>query len=174
MAEKGLPGPRGQDGEPGLPGSPGTNPSFYSKRCIFTQFKPQKVTLFVVCFLCCQEAQVRLDRMVSPVYQEGRVNLDSQASDFQDPQELKVSTSATILIFLPPLFHPLQHSSSVFCLHTGFPGIPGQPGAPGGPGRPGVDGLPGQPGLSGQKVERQILPLFVMSVDGSWVNQVLL
>lgn len=24
VAEKGLPGPRGQDGEPGLPGQPGT------------------------------------------------------------------------------------------------------------------------------------------------------
>lgn len=28
IAEKGLPGPRGQDGEPGLPGVPGT-PLFY-------------------------------------------------------------------------------------------------------------------------------------------------
>lgn len=38
-----------------------------------------------------QVAQVSPDKMVSLVYQEGRVILDSQASDSQDPQELKDS-----------------------------------------------------------------------------------
>lgn len=38
-----------------------------------------------------QVAQVSLDRMASLVYQEERVNLDSQALDSLDPQELKDS-----------------------------------------------------------------------------------
>lgn len=38
-----------------------------------------------------QVTQVSPDRMVSLVYQERRVTLDSQALDFQDPQALKVS-----------------------------------------------------------------------------------
>lgn len=48
-----------------------------------------------------QEARVHPDRMVSPVYQEGRVNLDSQASDSQDPQELKDSQVFPASLELP-------------------------------------------------------------------------
>lgn len=42
-------------------------------------------------FLEHQVTPVSPDRMVSPDHQEQRVNLDSQASDSQDPQELKDS-----------------------------------------------------------------------------------
>lgn len=38
----------------------------------------------------CQVTQVSLDSLVSLVYQEPRVILDSRASDSQDPQVLKV------------------------------------------------------------------------------------
>lgn len=52
-----------------------------------------------------QVAQVPPDRMVSLVYQERRVTLDSQVSDFQDPQELKDSQ------VLPASQELLQHQA---------------------------------------------------------------
>lgn len=48
-----------------------------------------------------QESQVHPDRMGSPVYQERRVSLDSQASDFQDLQELKDSQVFLASLELP-------------------------------------------------------------------------
>lgn len=120
------------------------------------------------------------DRTVSLVHQERRVTLDSQASDSQGPQELKVKTFSFLLVDLcsffffpyPPVLdlhilisvhpphkfsfnrHLSSPSSSLFFSPPGFPGVPGQPGPAAGPGRPGVDGLPGQPGFPGSKVCR--------------------
>lgn len=51
-------------------------------------------------FLFHQVAQVSPGRTVSLVYQEQRVNLDSQASDSQDPQELKVKMFTLVPSFL--------------------------------------------------------------------------
>lgn len=115
MAEKGLPGPRGLDGEPGLPGSPGTLLLFYSKGHFFMQCS-LRVTRNQgdTCFSCLigfalhfffhQVAQVSPGRTVSLVYQEQRVNLDSQASDSQDPRELKVKMDTGPILPPPNLF----------------------------------------------------------------------
>lgn len=57
---------------------------------------------FATC--CYQVTQVNPGSLVSLVYQDPRVNRDSQASDFQDPQDLKVHP-------LPHFLHKLNPTS---------------------------------------------------------------
>lgn len=59
---------------------------------------------FALHFFFHQVAQVSPGRTVSLVYQEQRVNLDSQASDSQDPRELKVKMDTGPILPPPNLF----------------------------------------------------------------------
>lgn len=109
VAEKGLPGPRGQDGEPGLSGSPG-------KTIVIIPLL--SCSCSCVCLLsdyfamgCYQVTQVNLGSLVSLVYQDPRVNQDSQALDSPEPQDLKVEPLSHFL-------HELHLSSLlVFLFH---------------------------------------------------------
>lgn len=64
-----------------------------------------------------QVAQVSPDCLVSLVYQDPRANLDSQVSDSQDPQELKVYTSSQSI---PPNLSAFVATPSSHCASSLF------------------------------------------------------
>lgn len=117
VAEKGQPGPRGQDGEPGLPGANGTQTPSDNQNPANPQPKREDCLLsywFLCCTFCYQVIRVSLGSLVSQVYQEPRVTLDSQVLDCQDPPELKVTTFLVCVVVFSSFTPELPFISVLF------------------------------------------------------------